>query len=77
LQVIFSKRAAKAVESMNNPDKTRIKEAILKLPKGDIKKLKHYSPAYRLRVGDWRILFDMGDIIEIADILPRASAYKQ
>ena len=77
LHIILSKRAVKAINSINNPDKTRIKEAIYKLPRGDVKKLKDFSPAYRLRVGDWRILFDMSDTIEITDILPRNSAYRK
>lgn len=76
MQIIFSKRAAKAIATMDSKTKARIKIAIDNLPRGDVKKLKNYTPAYRLRVGDWRILFDMGEIISIDAILPRGSSYK-
>ena len=76
MKPIYSKRAAKAISKISNPFKQNIKEAIEKLPAGDIKKLHGYKNAYRLRVGDYRILFDMGDAIEITNILPRGAAYK-
>ena len=76
MKPIYSKRAAKAINKINNPYKQNIKEAIEKLPAGDIRKLQGYNIAYRLRVGDYRILFDMDGYIEIIDVLPRGSAYK-
>jgi len=76
LVIILSKDAAKALRKINEPDYTRIKTAIAKIPFGDIKRLVNTSVAYRLRVGDWRILFDMNDKIEIHEILQRGSAYK-
>jgi mRNA interferase RelE/StbE len=43
---------------------------------GDVKRLKAYVPNYRLRVGDWRVLFEVegGDII-IHEIKHRSEAY--
>jgi len=76
MQIEYSKQAVKAINKINNPFKKNIKEAIEKLPDGDVKKLKGYSNAYRLRVGDYRILFDMNGKIEITNILPRGEAYK-
>ena len=75
--IIYSKPAVKAIERMDATTKRRIKSAIEKLPAGDVKKLSGYSYAYRLRVGDWRVLFDMGDDIMVTDILPRGGAYKK
>ena len=72
----YSKRAVKAINKINNPFKQNIKEAIEKLPAGDVVKLQGYKNAYRLRVGDYRILFDMDEKIEITDVLPRGEAYK-
>jgi len=72
----YSKRAVKAINRISNPFKQNIKEAIEKLPFGDVKKLQGYKTAYRLRVGDYRILFDMDGEIEIIDVLPRGAAYK-
>lgn len=76
MKPIYSKRAAKAISRINNPFKQNIKEAIEKLPSGDVKKLQGYKNSYRLRVGDYRILFDMDGKIEIIDVLPRGEAYK-
>lgn len=37
----------------------------------------NFEPAYRLRVGDYRILFDINDdTIEIGRILHRKESYK-
>ena len=76
MEIIYAKRAAKAIERINNPFKQNIKDAIEKLPDGDVKKLKGYTNAFRLRVGDYRILFDMNGLIEVTDVLPRGQAYK-
>ena len=75
MQIILSKDAVKSLKKINEPDYTRIKNAIKKIPIGDIKRLVNASSAYRLRVGDWRVLFDMSDTIKINEILPRGSAY--
>jgi mRNA interferase RelE/StbE len=43
---------------------------------GDVKRLTNYSPEYRLRVGDWRVLFNVaGDTISIERISHRSDAY--
>ena len=76
MEIIYAKRAAKAIGRISNPFKQNIKEAIEKLPDGDVKKLRGYTNAYRLRVGDYRILFDMNGLIEITDVLPRGQAYR-
>jgi len=73
----YSKTAAKAIEKINNPDKQRIRDAINKIPYGDVRKLTGYTNAYRLRIGNYRILFDMDKSIEITNILPRGGAYKK
>ena len=75
MTVNYSKPAVKAISRMDAHTKQRIKAAIEKLPVGDVKKLTGYSHAYRLRVGDWRILFNMRESITITNILPRGSAY--
>jgi mRNA interferase RelE/StbE len=43
---------------------------------GDVKRLKEFVPNYRLRVGDWRVLFDVeGDTIMVHHISHRSEAY--
>ncbi|MCC7559393.1 MAG: type II toxin-antitoxin system RelE/ParE family toxin [Methanobacterium sp.] len=48
------------------------------LPDLDIKKLKGYSNHYRLRIGKYRVLFQLqkDHVIIIYAILPRKKAYK-
>ena len=63
---------------MDKTSKARIKQAIDKLPAGDVKKLQGLVNDYRLRVGDLRVLFSVeNDIIIIKDVLPRGQAYKR
>jgi mRNA interferase RelE/StbE len=44
---------------------------------GDVKRLRQFSPSYRLRVGDWRVLFEIeADRIVIHHVSHRSSAYE-
>lgn len=72
----FSKQAEKFLKKQDKYTQIRILTAIHALPYGDIKKLKG-EHGYRLRVGDFRILFDKnGEIIYIYKIDNRGQAYK-
>jgi mRNA interferase RelE/StbE len=43
---------------------------------GDVKRLVSYSVGYRLRVGDWRVLFDVeGPAIIVRAVRHRSEAY--
>jgi mRNA interferase RelE/StbE len=43
---------------------------------GDVKRLVDFIPPYRLRVGDWRVLFDIdGTQILVHRVLHRSQAY--
>jgi mRNA interferase RelE/StbE len=63
-EILLSTRAQKDFKALSKKMKTRIKETIMKLSKGekhlDIKKLKGVEGGedlYRLRVGDYRIIY--------------------
>jgi len=75
----FAKRAEKALGKFPARDAARIIERIEEMENGlsgDIKKLTNYSSEYRLRVGDFRVLFDLvGRTIRIQDVKPRKDAY--
>ena len=44
----------------------------------NIKKLTNFEPAYRLRIGDYRVLFDVkSDKILIGRVLHRKESYKK
>ena len=78
VQIRYEKEAGKHISKMDKPTKQRIKNAIQKLPAGDVKKLQGYANDYRLRVGDLKVIFSVdNDIITIKDVLPRGQAYKR
>ena len=72
----YSKQAIKFLKKQDKPTRQRIVNAINLLPEGDVKKLQGQS-GYRLRVGDFRILFDRnGNILFIEKIDNRGQVYK-
>lgn len=77
MRIEYSRQASKAIERLDKAVKQRIRIGIEALPAGDVKKLKGYSNAYRLRVGEYRVLFDMdSDSIRVTNVLPRGAAYR-
>ena len=43
---------------------------------GDVKRLKAFLPNYRLRAGDWRVLFEIeGNAIVVHEVKHRSEAY--
>lgn len=70
-------QAAKSLRRLSRPDRERILTAIQGLPAGDVRSLSGRPGEYRLRVGDWRILFGIGqgDVIVVYRIAARGSAY--
>ncbi|MCI8524344.1 MAG: type II toxin-antitoxin system RelE/ParE family toxin [Oscillospiraceae bacterium] len=78
MEIFYAKAAVKTIGGMDRPTKQRIKAAIEKLPTGDVKALQGCKGSYRLRVGDWRILFSYPehDMILIEKIGPRGEIYK-
>ena len=82
--LLIKKQAKKVLQSLARPDRNRIAEKIKCLGKNpdspnlDIKSLQD-QPYYRLRVGNWRVIFDRDDdvkIIAIEKIKSRGGAYK-
>lgn len=78
MEIRYSKAAIKAINSMDRATKQRVYDAIHKLPEGDVKVLQGVPGSFRLRVGNWRILFSWveKDIIYIEKIGPRGDIYK-
>jgi mRNA interferase RelE/StbE len=72
--------AYKDLKKIGNPIAIKILKHIEKLQDypniSNIKKLKNYNPTHRLRVGDYRVLFNIKDeIIIIGRIKHRKDAY--
>ena len=76
MKISYSKASVKFLKKQNKDTQYRIINAIEKIPNGDIVKL-HGVDAYRLRVGDFRVVYDSyGNIINIIDINNRGQVYK-
>ena len=77
MEIRYSKPAIKFLKKQDKPTQQRILTANEKLPvEGDIKKMQGID-GYRLRVGNYRVLFDVnGIIIDIIDIGNRGQIYK-
>lgn len=61
-EIEIRRRAEKDLASIPKSDAQKIADAIYSLENGltgNIKKLTNHSPEYRLRVGDWRVLFEV------------------
>lgn len=75
------KSAVKDLKSISELFKTKLHDKISELKNfpnlSNIKKLTNFEPAYRLRVGDYRILFDVVDeVIIIGRVLHRQNSYE-
>jgi len=79
-KIVFNKDAKKFIEKQPKSHRIRIYKAIKKLPNGDIKKMKGFKDLYRLRVGDYRIIYTIFEneiIIEIMEVNNRGDIYKR
>ena len=74
------KKAQRDFDTIPPADAERISSRIMNLTHdlaGDVKRLKGVTPSYRLRVGDWRVLFEVeGGTVVIYRVLNRREAYR-
>ena len=81
--IVIKKLAEKFIVKLPKPEKERILKAIYQLPEGtDVKELKgkNSKSLYRLRVGDYRIIYtiDNGElIVYVVDAGNRGDIYKR
>jgi mRNA interferase RelE/StbE len=82
--LVIKQQARKKIQSLSRVDRVRVTEQLTLLglnpddPELDIKKLVG-EPYYRLRIGNWRVIFDRHDqvkIIAIEKIKARGDVYK-
>lgn len=75
MEISYSKQAEKFLKKQTPATRDRIRTAIHNLPRGDVKKLQGRN-GYRLRVGDYRIIFDKnGNVLYIERIDNRGQVY--
>ena len=74
-------RAVKDLRALPKPDARRVAEKLKLLENGlagDVKRLTDFTPEYRLRVGDYRALFEVdNDTVVVYRILHRRDAYEK
>ena len=61
-EIEFKPKAIKDLDSLQPDSARRIVEKITRLGQnleGDVKRLTNFTPEYRLRVGDYRVLFEV------------------
>lgn len=74
-------RATKDLRRIHKQEASRIADAMERLTdnlSGDVKKLTNFTPEYRLRVGSYRVLFEIENENEIVvyRIVHRREAYR-
>lgn len=78
-RIEFAPRALKQLDKVPAKERGRIAMRIESSAaglEGDVKRLKSFSPAYRLRVGDYRVLFDVeSSVIVVQRIGHRKDIY--
>lgn len=79
-QIELKPRALKDLRALPEADKRRVIRRIEALQNGltgDVKKLTNFTPDYRLRAGDYRVLFDIeGQVVVIYRVLHRKDVYR-
>ena len=76
----FKPKAIKDLDSLQPDIARRIVEKISRLSpnlEGDVKRLTNFTPEYRLRVGDYRVLFEVeGSRIVVYRVRHRREVYR-
>ena len=72
----------RAMKDLKDLPKARYRRVVTKIEAlqqnlaGDVKKLTNFTPEYRLRVGDYRVLFEVeGSSVVVYRVLHRREAY--
>ena len=84
-KIVLTKRAEKSFSVLPEDVQSRCRDIFEELQYSfapirlDIIKLKGHTSTYRIRLGDWRIIYNVdkkNKLIIIYDILPRKTAYR-
>ena len=80
-QIKIEKDAQKFLKKLPRPDETRVLKAIAKLPdEGDRKQMTGHPGFFRLRVGDYRIIYTVDNgqlIVRVVDAGNRGQIYNR
>ena len=79
-QLAFKPRVRKDLRALSSETVLRVIQTIERLSddlSGDVKRLTNTTPEYRLRVGDYRILFQIeGHTVTVYRVVHRREAYR-
>ena len=79
-RIEIDKRAVKFIAKQPKPQRERLFRAIHRLPFiGDIKAMQGYAGFYRLRVGDYRVIYTVNDdvlLVRVIEVGNRGDVYK-
>lgn len=81
-RVFLTGRAERDLDNLDPPIRDRVVDVLRRFADaghGDVKKLKGVDDRWRLRVGDWRVLFTFApdhDALVVLRVLPRGTAYR-
>lgn len=81
MKINLRRSAIKDLKRIDNSERERIHKKILELKNfpnvANLKRLTNFDPAFRIRFGEYRILFDVvDDTIEIGRVLHRRESYR-
>ena len=75
----IDKQVIKYMQKQHRDQQERLLKAIYRIPEGDIKKMKGYQSRYRLRIGDYRIVYEIIEerlIVLVLAVGSRGDVYK-
>ena len=79
-RIDFKPKALKDLDSLQADDSRRVIERIKRMRndlEGEVKHLTNFTPEYRLRVGDFRVLFELaGNQITVYRVVNRHDSYR-
>ena len=79
-ELVIREKAQRDFAAIPPKDAARISQRIADLAhdlRGDVKRLTNFTPSYRLRVGDWRVLFEVSDgVVVIYRVRHRREIYR-
>ncbi|NLN49083.1 MAG: type II toxin-antitoxin system RelE/ParE family toxin [Clostridiales bacterium] len=79
-KIVYENRCVKYLKKLGKNTQIRILKAINELPSGDVKKLKGTTDDYRLRIGQFRVVFNKDKemlIINVLHIDTRGDVYNK
>lgn len=81
-RVLLTRHAERDLDNLDPPVRERIVRILRRFAEtghGDVKSLKGLDDRWRLRVGDWRVLFTFApdhDALIVLRVVPRDKAYR-